>query len=458
MIPTSLIRQFDIPGPRYTSYPTADRFYNDPKAQALLKGIEVRRNNPRALSIYIHIPFCESICYYCGCNKLVTKNHGMAVAYLQTLFKEIDQVVALLDHGGPKDIEVAQLHLGGGSPTFLSDEQLDELISHLNYRFTWLEHCEKSIEIDPRTVNSERLQHLKQLGFNRLSLGIQDFDPQVQLAIHRIQSYESVQSLLRAARDSEFDSINMDLIYGLPKQTPDTFKRTLSQVAVLRPERIALYGYAHLPERFKPQRRINTEDLPDAEQKCAMLESAVNYFMAQGYEYIGMDHFALAHDELARVKKEGRLHRNFQGYHTLKDCDLIGFGVSAISEVGHCYSQNAKSYDQYSSLVAAGSLPTEKGLELTVDDQLRRRIIMALMCQGEVKIQEIEEEFSVNFDKYFTNELLRLADFERAGLLKINADRIEVNEQGWFLIRPIAMVFDYYVWQQTDHQRFSKVL
>jgi oxygen-independent coproporphyrinogen-3 oxidase len=277
MITSELIRRFDIPGPRYTSYPTADRFYADRQGQALERAIEARRDNPRVLSLYIHIPFCESVCYYCGCNKIVTKNHGVAMSYLQTLFSEIDHIARLLDHGRVEDLLVAQLHLGGGSPTFLSDEQLGELMSHLNYRFHWRQNCEKSIEVDPRTINVERLAHLKQLGFNRLSFGIQDFDADVQLAIHRVQSFASVQSLMKEARALQFDSINMDLIYGLPKQTPASFLRTLQQVVSLRPDRIALYGYAHLPERFKPQRRIHQEDLPNAQQKCDMLDEAVSF-------------------------------------------------------------------------------------------------------------------------------------------------------------------------------------
>ncbi|MDE2424012.1 MAG: oxygen-independent coproporphyrinogen III oxidase [Betaproteobacteria bacterium] len=458
MIASSLIKQFDVPGPRYTSYPTADRFYPDKEGLALQKGIEYRSHHPKALSLYIHIPFCDSVCYYCGCNKVVTKNYGMAMDYLQTLVKEIDAVVSLLDHGNVNDLKVAQLHLGVGSPTFLSDEQLAELISHLNYRFDWLESCEKSIEIDPRTMNKERFIHLKQLGFNRLSLGIQDFDPDVQLAIHRVQPYQSVVSMMRIARELSFDSINMDLIYGLPKQTKDSFFRTLTEVAALRPERIALYGYAHLPERFKPQRRIAIEDLPDAEQKCAMLENAVDYFMAQGYEYIGMDHFALPHDELARVKKVGQLHRNFQGYHTLKDCDLVGFGVSAISDIGNCYSQNLKNLTEYSAQAAAGKLPIEKGLVLTDEDILRREVIMSIMCQGKINIIEIEKRFLIDFKEHFSQALIRLKPFEREGLVTISPESIEVSEEGWFLIRPMAMAFDQYIWQDTDHRRFSKVL
>ncbi|MCC6068083.1 oxygen-independent coproporphyrinogen III oxidase [Ferrovum sp. PN-J185] len=458
MITSELIRRFDIPGPRYTSYPTADRFYADKQGHALERAIEARRDNPRVLSLYIHIPFCESVCYYCGCNKIVTKNHGVAMSYLQTLFSEIDHIARLLDHGRVEDLLVAQLHLGGGSPTFLSDEQLGELMSHLNYRFHWRQNCEKSIEVDPRTINVERLAHLKQLGFNRLSFGIQDFDADVQLAIHRVQSFSSVQSLMKEARALQFDSINMDLIYGLPKQTPASFLRTLQQVVSLRPDRIALYGYAHLPERFKPQRRINQEDLPNAQQKCDMLDEAVSFFMAEGYEYIGMDHFALPHDELARVKKEGQLHRNFQGYHTLKDCDLIGFGVSAISEVGQCYSQNLKTVDTYSQALSLGQLPIEKALELNEDDQLRRQVIMSLMCQGRVDKLAIEQQFGIQFNDYFTDALDRLTEFEDAGLLSVSDTLIEVNEAGWFVIRAIAMAFDYYLWHETDHRRFSKVL
>ena len=334
-INADLLRRFDVAGPRYTSYPTADRFVEaftaDHYRQALAErasGLGVGGAPP--LSLYVHLPFCESVCYFCACNKVVTRHHERAAEYLQALGVEMDLTVAQLGRGAT----VAQLHLGGGSPTFLNDAELAELVQALRQRFCFTAGMEMAIEVDPRTVSRARLQHLRELGFNRLSFGVQDFDPAVQQAVHRIQSLEMVTGLMSAARELGFESTNIDLIYGLPLQTPASFARTVAQVAALKPDRIALYGYAHLPQRFKPQRRIATAELPPAAAKLSMLASAISGFQAQGYSYIGMDHFARADDSLAVAKRQGRVHRNFQGYSTQPDCDLIGLGVSAIGRVG----------------------------------------------------------------------------------------------------------------------------
>ncbi|HOB67181.1 oxygen-independent coproporphyrinogen III oxidase, partial [Ottowia sp.] len=337
-ITTELLTRFDVPGPRYTSYPTADRFVEAFGEPEYLQALDQRRAGPAALalplSLYVHIPFCESLCYYCACNKIITKHHERSAPYLRYLSKEVDLHVQHLGAGLP----VSQLHLGGGTPTFFSDDELSDLMSMLRRNFSLVPGGEYSIEVDPRTVDEARLETLARLGFNRLSLGVQDFDPLVQKAVHRIQPAEKVFALADAARRIGFESINADLIYGLPKQTPESFERTLAQVTELRPDRIALYAYAHLPERFKPQRRIIAIDLPGAANKVSMLARALAAFESAGYDYIGMDHFALPNDALAVAKRQGRLHRNFQGYSTQPDCDLIGLGVSAIGKVGATYS------------------------------------------------------------------------------------------------------------------------
>ncbi len=354
---TDLLRRFDIPGPRYTSYPTADRFVEAFTAADYGQALAQRRTGPAGLtlplSLYVHIPFCESLCYYCACNKIITKHHDRSAQYLRYLSREVDLHTAQLGLGQA----VTQLHLGGGTPTFLSDDELKELMAMLRRSFAMAPGGEYSIEVDPRTVDEKRLNNLAELGFNRLSFGVQDFDPEVQKAVHRIQPAEQVFKLVEQARGIGFDSINVDLIYGLPKQTPESFARTLAQISELRPDRIALYAYAHLPERFKPQRRILSTELPGAPSKVAMLSQSLDAFSDAGYVYVGMDHFALPNDALAVAKRQGRLHRNFQGYSTQPDCDLIGLGVSAIGKVGATYSQNAKTMEEYCDLLDHGQLP-----------------------------------------------------------------------------------------------------
>ena len=341
-ISEDLLRRFDVSGPRYTSYPTADRFVEAFTAEDYKQALRLRRTGGAGmrlpLSLYVHIPFCESLCYYCACNKIITKHHDRAGPYLRYLSREVDLHVQQFGIGQA----VSQLHLGGGSPTFLSDDELRELMAMLRRNFTLAPDGEYSIEVDPRTIDASRLDALAELGFNRLSFGVQDFDLEVQKAVHRVQPAEQVFALVAAARERKFESINVDLIYGLPRQSPESFDRTLAQMAELRPDRIALYAYAHLPERFKPQRRIDALELPGAPAKVAMLARSMAAFMAAGYVYVGMDHFALPTDSLAVAKRQGRLHRNFQGYSTQPDCDLIALGVSSIGRIGATYSQNAK--------------------------------------------------------------------------------------------------------------------
>ena len=453
----ALLRRFDAPGPRYTSYPTADRFVDAFGAADALRALAARSKGAAAsmpLSVYVHIPFCESVCYYCACNKVITKHHDRATEYLDALDSEIGLVQGAL--GASQ--QVSQLHFGGGTPTFLSDAELDRVITSLRGAFAITEGAEMSIEVDPRTVTPARLAHLRSLGFNRISFGVQDFDLQVQQAVHRVQPYESVRELMESARGLQFQSINADLIYGLPKQTPDSFARTVAQIGELRPDRIALYAYAHLPQRFKPQRRIIADDLPSAAQRVAMLGGAIAGFLARGYSYVGMDHFALPDDALAAAKRQGRLHRNFQGYSTQPDCDLIGLGVSAIGRVGASYQQNAKSLPEYYEALRVGALPVVRGITLNHDDLLRRAVIMALMCQGRVEFEAIEREHQVKMRDYFAAEIGQLTPLVEAGLVDLEAGAIQVTAAGWYVVRAVALVFDRALQNDKLRERFSRII
>jgi oxygen-independent coproporphyrinogen-3 oxidase len=453
-----LLTRYDVTGPRYTSYPTADRFVDAFGVADYEQALAQRRDGAAAmalpLSLYVHVPFCESLCYYCACNKIITRHHDKAEDYLRYLAREVDLHTRHLGTGQT----VTQLHLGGGTPTFLSDVQLRELMAMLRRSFNLAPGGEFSIEVDPRTVDATRLRTLSELGFNRLSFGVQDFDPAVQKAVHRVQPAEQVFGLVEASRHLGFDSVNVDLIYGLPQQTPESFDRTLEQVARLRPDRIALYAYAHLPERFKPQRRIASAELPSAGGKVAMLSRALAAFQAAGYVYVGMDHFALPNDALAVAKRQGRLHRNFQGYSTQPDCDLIALGVSAIGRVGATYSQNAKTLDEYYDHLDQGRLPVERGLALTRDDLVRRAVIMALMCQGQVQFESIELAWLIDFRSYFASELEVLAHQQSQGLVEVDNAGIQVTPLGWYFVRGVAMVFDRYLQADRNRARFSRII
>ncbi|ALK92488.1 oxygen-independent coproporphyrinogen III oxidase [Limnohabitans sp. 103DPR2] len=453
-----LLTRFDVPGPRYTSYPTADRFVEAFSQEDLIQALALRNQGVgqknRPLSIYVHIPFCESLCYYCACNKIITKHHEKAEPYLRYLAKEVEMYTSAMGLGQ----SVSQLHLGGGTPTFLSNEELRELMAVLKRSFTFVAGGEYSVEVDPRTVSDERLALLFELGFNRLSFGVQDFDPEVQKAVHRIQPAEQVFALVAAARKIGFESVNVDLIYGLPKQTPESFDRTLQQVNELRPDRIALYAYAHLPERFKPQRRILAAELPVASSKIAMLSRSMDALMNAGYVYVGMDHFALPEDALAVAKRQGRLHRNFQGYSTQPDCDLIGLGVSAIGRMGGTYSQNAKTMEEYVDMLDTGQLPIVKGLALSRDDLIRRAWIMAIMCQGHVQYDAFNEAWLIDAKKYFASELSQLEILQTQGLVELSDGGLQVTPMGWFFVRGVAMVFDKYLQADRNRTRFSKII
>jgi len=449
------LRKFDTPGPRYTSYPTADRFSETFTATDTVRVLEGLRDGEEApLSLYVHIPFCEQLCYYCGCNKIITKHHERSAQYLDVLEAELALVVKSLGTGRP----VSQLHFGGGSPTFLSDAELTRVMTFIGDAFRLTPDSEVSIEVDPRTVTAQRLAHFRTLRFNRLSFGVQDFDPDVQKAVHREQSFEMVRDLMQASRELGYTSVNADLIYGLPRQSAESFARTVQQIGELRPDRIALYAYAHLPERFKPQRRINEAELPEPSERVAMLGDAVNGFLERGYDYIGMDHFALPEDSLAVAKREGRLHRNFQGYSTQPDCDLVALGVSAIGKVGSAYYQNAKTLLEYYDSLDKGELPIVRGYALDKDDELRRDVIMSLMCQGRLDFSDVEAKHAIEFSRYFEKELLNLESLAKSGLIELSTFGVHVTTAGWFLVRAIAMVFDRHLQAANDRRRFSKVV
>ncbi|PUE41837.1 oxygen-independent coproporphyrinogen III oxidase [Limnohabitans sp. Bal53] len=458
VITPQLLTRFDVPGPRYTSYPTADRFVEAfgeaDYVQALVQRQSGTVGKQPPLSLYVHIPFCESLCYYCACNKIITKHKERAAVYLKYLSKEVELHTRHLGRGQA----VSQLHLGGGTPTFMSDEELRQLMAMLREHFEFVPGGEYSVEVDPRTVNESRLAVLAELGFNRLSFGVQDFDPAVQKAVHRIQPAEQVFALVEASRRLGFESVNVDLIYGLPLQTPESFDRTLEQVKSLRPDRIALYAYAHLPERFKPQRRIHAQELPAGGAKVAMLSRSLDALTEAGYVYIGMDHFALPGDALAVAKRQGRLHRNFQGYSTQADCDLIALGVSSIGRIGATYSQNAKTLEEYADLLDQGHFPVVRGLALTRDDLIRRSVIMALMCQGHLQYEAINLAWLVDFKTLFAPELRQLEDMQAQGLVQLSETGIQVTAMGWFFVRGVAMVFDRFVQADRNRTRFSKII
>ena len=453
-----LLTRFDVPGPRYTSYPTADRFVEAFTQADCLQALAQRRQGLGGkawpLSIYVHIPFCESLCYYCACNKIITKHHERAASYLRYLAREVALDTDAIGMGQ----SVSQVHLGGGTPTFLNDDELRELMALLKRSFTFVAGGEYSVEVDPRTVDEKRLALLFELGFNRLSFGVQDFDPEVQKAVHRIQPAEQVFSLVASARSLGFESVNVDLIYGLPRQTPESFDRTLAQINALRPDRIALYAYAHLPERFKPQRRIVAAELPGASSKIAMLSRSMDAFMEAGYVYVGMDHFALPEDALAVAKRQGRLHRNFQGYSTQPDCDLIGLGVSAIGRIGATYSQNAKTMEEYVDMLDQGEFPVVRGLSLSRDDLIRRAVIMAIMCQGHLEYAAVQEAWLIDVKTYFATEIEKLKDLQTQGLVELTDSGIQVTPMGWYFVRGVAMVFDRYLQADRNRTRFSKII
>lgn len=457
-----LIRRLSRQGPRYTSYPTADRFNDQFCVGDYLQAVSsIRAMGARKpLSLYVHIPFCESLCYYCACNKIITKNRSKAELYLTYLKREIEMQGKLF--AGMNRVE--QLHFGGGTPTYLSDAQMGELLAHLRtwFKFAPDREGEYSIEIDPRTVSANRIHVLRSQGFNRISLGVQDFDPEVQKAVNRIQPEEQTLEVIRASRDAGFRSVSIDLIYGLPKQTMFTMAQTLSKVIAADPDRISIYNYAHMPQLFKSQRLIAEDDLPSPEAKLDMLSLCIKRLTEAGYVYIGMDHFAKPHDDLAIAQRRGRLHRNFQGYSTHAEAEMVSCGVSAISAVGATYSQNEKSLDAYYERIERGELPIARGIKLSTDDILRRIVIQMLMCNFELSMKLLEESFPFDFRDYFASELNELRKMEADGLLTFDGDILTITAKGRLLIRNICMVFDRYLNQKhevkLERMRFSRTI
>jgi len=451
-----LVRRFDRAGPRYTSYPTANRFV-EAVGDASYRTWAARRNIggvQRPLALYVHLPFCRDICYYCACNKMVTRNAARTARYLEYLGREIDMQAALFRD----DPRVSQMHWGGGTPTYYDTGTLAALFARLAERFEFAHRGECSIEIDPRTVDAATIRALREMGFNRVSFGVQDFDPDVQAAVHRLQSEEQTRVAIGAARQAGFDSVNVDLIYGLPKQTLASFNDTLARIFALRPDRIALYNYAHLPSLFKPQRRIRESDLPSPETKLRLLGSAIRQLGMAGYVYIGMDHFALPEDALAVAQRQGRLHRNFQGYSACAEADLVGLGVSAIGAIGPTYSQNHRALEDYYDALDGGELPIMRGIELTKDDLVRRAVIQALMCSFELSKESIAVPYLIDFDSYFAAELDELREFEQGGLITIEDGWITVTPKGRLLIRGICMVFDRHLRHDRELRRYSRVI
>ena len=452
---SALIRKYDKAGPRYTSYPTAVQFHDGFGETDYRQEAQAGNASGKPLSLYLHIPFCDTVCFYCACNKIITKNRRHAAPYLDHLHREMALQGALFDHSRP----VTQLHWGGGTPTFISPAEMRELMRVTGEHFQLLDgdRGEYSIEVDPRETDEGTVALLRELGFNRLSLGVQDFDPQVQKAVNRIQSQEITLKVMDAARREGFKSISVDLIYGLPLQTTASFSRTVDEIIAQNPDRISVFNYAHLPDLFKTQRQIDPAFLPAPEVKLEILQTVIEQLTAAGYVYIGMDHFAKPDDELTLAQQAGTLYRNFQGYSTHADCDLIGLGATAIGMVGNSYSQNLKTLEEYYARIDAGKLTVFRGVRLDTDDRLRRAVITTLICHFTLEFAAMERQFNIRFGDYFATERAELAELQTDGLLTVDQTGIQVLPAGRLLIRNICMVFDRYLREQKQ-QRFSKVI
>jgi len=453
---TELIVRHGGRGPRYTSYPTALQFSEDLTADDYRENAIASNASGVPLSLYVHIPFCHTLCYYCGCNKIITRNKARVDRYIEMLYREIEMQSELFD----KSRKIEQLHFGGGTPTYLNEEQLDDLMAKLRSAFNFDEsdNREFSIEVDPRTVDEHSIRHLAGLGFNRLSLGIQDFDPIVQKAVNRSQTTDDVLNLVLTARESGFESISFDLIYGLPHQTVDSFDVTLDLVIGMRPDRLAVYNYAHLPQRFKGQRMIDDADIPLPEVKLDILHRTIDTLCGAGYEYIGMDHFALPDDELVVARANGTLQRNFQGYSTHRECDLVALGVSAIGSIGNVFAQSAVTTMEYEALIENGQLPIRKGIAVDDDDLLRADVIQALMCYDKLSFEEFSAKHDIDFASYFAAEIESLQPLADDGLIELDPSGIKITQKGRLLLRSIAMVFDRYIDQAQNDNRFSKAI
>ncbi|MWN06429.1 oxygen-independent coproporphyrinogen III oxidase [Gilliamella sp. Pas-s95] len=447
----ALIEKYNYSGPRYTSYPTALEFNENFNEQDFLSA--AARYPTKPLSLYVHIPFCHKLCYFCGCNKLITRQTQKVTKYLDVLDIEIAERAKLFNNR-----TVTQMHWGGGTPTFLTDDEITRLITSLKKHFNFADNAELSIEIDPREITPQTIDHLAHVGFNRLSMGIQDFNHEIQNLINREQDENLIRSLIAQARKNHFHSISLDLIYGLPKQTVTSFTETLNKVIDISPDRLSVFNYAHLPSRFAAQRKIKDADLPNANQKLQILHTSIQKLTEAGYQFIGMDHFAKPTDELAIAQQENQLHRNFQGYTTQGDADLLGLGVSAISMLGDSYAQNQKDLRAYQSQVEQNGHGLWKGFTLNRDDIIRRDVIKQLICHFYLDKKAIEEQFHIQFDNYFAEDLKLLAPLQQDGLVTVNDKIIKVQPKGHLLIRNICMCFDIYMRKMARQQQFSRVI
>lgn len=450
-----LIQKYDISGPRYTSYPTAPQLKKDFGEHQWQECVERSNAGQAPISLYFHIPFCDTICYYCGCNKIITANKKKAIPYINALCKEIDLQTQNINTNRP----VKQIHFGGGTPTYLDDKQLGLLIAVIREKFILLSdtEIEFSIEVHPQSINTDRIKALRKLGFNRLSMGVQDFDTKVQHAVNRFNDETQVKELIQAARDCEFRSISIDLIYGLPKQTHQSFLRTIDKVIELDADRISLFNYAHMPHMFKSQKQIDPKDLPEPQEKLNILHDSIKKLTNTGYCFIGMDHFAKPEDELTLAQKNKTLQRNFQGYSTHKDCDLFSFGVSSIAAFGNSYVQNEKNIEDYYNHLNQDSLPISKGILVTKDDEIRRFVINALICNFELTINEVNTAFKVDFTEYFTTELQLLSALSKDGLVQLSQEKIIICPAGQLLVRRVCQVFDRYIKQHIPTQ-YSRII
>lgn len=447
----ALIEKYNYSGPRYTSYPTALEFDESFSEADLVTAVEGSDND--RLSLYIHIPFCHMLCYYCGCNKIITRHSHKADQYLEYLATEIKQRAGLFKHQ-----TVTQMHWGGGTPTFLTKEQIANLVSLLRSEFNFADEGEFSIEIDPREIELDTLDHLREVGFNRISLGVQDFNKEVQVAVNREQSEEFIFAMIERARELGFESTSIDLIYGLPHQTTETFAHTIERVIELSPDRLSVFNYAHLPNVFAAQRKLKDEDMPAPREKLQILENTINQLVDAGYQYIGMDHFAKPDDELSILQNNGKLHRNFQGYTTQEECDLLGLGVSAISQIGNCYAQNQKDIKKYYGDIEAHNSALWKGVGLNEDDFIRRKVIKQIICHFELDFSMIEAQWDLKFEEYFAEDLQLLQTFINDELVEYNDRSLKVTPKGELLIRNICMCFDVYLRDKARQQQFSRVI
>jgi oxygen-independent coproporphyrinogen III oxidase len=451
-----LLDKYNVPGPRYTSYPTAPEWRPDFGPAEMRSALEQsnRETSPRPLSLYMHLPFCEHLCLYCGCNTVINRDHGVAIPYLADLEREIERFAERLDPGRA----VEQFHWGGGTPTYLSPQQMEDLFGAARSRFRFDPNAEIGVEVDPRVTTPEHISRLRRLGFNRLSLGIQDFDPLVQATVRRVQPFEATNALFQQSRGEGFESINVDLIYGLPHQTVDLFTRTLDRVIEMSPDRIAVYSYAHVPW-LKKQQAAFARFIPEGRAKFELFAAGLRQLTSAGYRFIGFDHFARPTDELCVAQEERTLARNFQGYTTHSGCDLLGLGVSAISGIGRAYAQNFRDLVSYTRRIGDGDFATMRGIRLTDDDILRREVILRILCHGRLRAREIEREFGIDFERYFADESSRLEDLERDGLVERRPGEISVTLLGRIFLRVVGMVFDAYLRRREgDAPLFSKTV